>query len=105
MENNRRREFNYDRAREQTILSLMSRIETRVLHGGTQEEMDRVLRDVCGPLASQARIARQGNAKGIHAKTAWVECDNPVIACELRRFAQPLVARLAHLGITAVRFT
>ena len=46
---------------------------------------------------------RQGHARGVNARTAFVECANPVIAFELRRFERPLTERLLQVGITKVR--
>lgn len=89
---------------EHVVLAVMGRLEQQVRRGGTEEALAAVLRDVCGPLAARARLTRRGRARGVNARTAFVECDNPVIAFELRRFARPLADRLRQLGITEVRF-
>ena len=88
---------------DNVVLRVMREIESRVGAGSTEEGLAIILREVCGPLASQARITRHGHARGVNARTAFVECANPVIAFELRRFERPLTERLLQVGITKVR--
>ncbi len=85
------------------VLRIMQTLEKRVRGGGTEEGLATILQEVCGPLASQARITRRGHARGVNARTAFVECANPAIAFELRRFERPLTERLLQVGITKVR--
>ena len=89
---------------ENIVLRIMRSLESRVGAGATEEGLAIILREVCGPLASRARITRHGHARGVNARTAFVECDSPVIAFELRQFTQRLTDRLRQVGITEVRF-
>jgi len=103
IENNRRKQYDYDRGRESTILSIMQSIESRVRKGDTPDTIGPVVATWAGPWSKWIKVDTSKSIGG-GQRTLMLTAANPAVVMTLRPQLPALLAQLKPTGITQVRF-
>ena len=103
-ENNRKREYDYERGRETAILSIMQRLEANVRKGQTPESVEPIVAAWAGNWAKWIRVETTQSAKYTKQRRVILNAANPAVTMTLRAKLPELVSQLKPLGITEVMF-